>query len=871
MKKILILLLLSGVVMAAPNLIMNKDIATNAAIDPRKLSASTALNVVTYDASGYLSGGVAPGTSGNVLKSNGSIWTSAAGTNAPITITNEASGSGTSSVSVVLSNSAVIGKVLSGYVSGVGIISAADSILSAIQKLNANTALVSGSAITSLTGGVTATGPGAATATVVTNANLTGPITSVGNATSVASQTGTGSTFVMNSTPTLVTPVLGVATATTVNKVTLTPPATGSTLTIADGKTFTSNNTLTLSGTDGSTLSIGTGGTLGTAAYTPSANYWGILGNTGTSGGTNFLGNTDAQDLYFKTSGVERMRLFDTGMLGIGANTVGAYTLALSSSAARTIGVETSLTGAGNTLTITAGNSLAGGTDLNGGTLTLSGGTSTGTGTSQITFRTASPATSTGTGTNSATQKMVITGDGSLGLNTAPSSLVHINPGSARTGTPVATGQWLNVSAGTFTDTATLSSGTLAAEVFERFPAQTLAASNTVVTTTSAENFRNGGAVVAGANENITSSYGYRITGINVSGGGSVANSYGMRVDASSGALSNYAAVFMSGNTGVGMTDPQNALGVTATAALSAGIDEQIGLRSFRTAIVAGNLIGGIAARSNDTSLTAPGTVVGTIDFLADQVHTASVLDTSISFQTTSALAMSEKMRLSASGSLGIGTSTPNSTLTVNGSYQGALSASVTANTSLDINYQDVTVDASAGPVTITYPICGAPLVGRRYTVKKIDSSTNVVTLSRSASPNTFDGAVSDTLPVQYQSKTYECNSASLWALTQSYFPLSTSVIPNANIDWSILKNTDGLYTKTLSANTTFTWSNVSAAQTIVFAVTNTGSNYTLSHPATAKWPGGTAPTQTIGAKTDVYTCKSYDGSNAYCTSVQNY
>ena len=53
-------------------------------------------------------------------------------------------------------------------------------------------------------------------ATVTTNANLTGPITSVGNTTSVASQTGTGSKFVMDTAPTLVTPVLGVATATSV-------------------------------------------------------------------------------------------------------------------------------------------------------------------------------------------------------------------------------------------------------------------------------------------------------------------------------------------------------------------------------------------------------------------------------------------------------------------------------------------------------------------------------------------------------------------------------------------------------------------------------------------------------------------------------
>jgi hypothetical protein len=55
----------------------------------------------------------------------------------------------------------------------------------------------------------------------VAPSNLTGPITSVGSATSVAAQTGTGSTFVMNTSPTLVTPVLGVATATSINATTI--------------------------------------------------------------------------------------------------------------------------------------------------------------------------------------------------------------------------------------------------------------------------------------------------------------------------------------------------------------------------------------------------------------------------------------------------------------------------------------------------------------------------------------------------------------------------------------------------------------------------------------------------------------------------
>lgn len=112
----------------------------------------------------------------------------------------------------------------------------------------------------------TGTASGLTAGNVTTNANLTGPITSIGNATSVASQTGTGSTFVMNTSPSLVTPSIGVATATSVNKVALTAPATSATLTIANGKTLTQSNSLTYTGTDGSSVAFGTGGTV---AYVP--------------------------------------------------------------------------------------------------------------------------------------------------------------------------------------------------------------------------------------------------------------------------------------------------------------------------------------------------------------------------------------------------------------------------------------------------------------------------------------------------------------------------------------------------------------------------------------------------------------------------
>ncbi len=56
--------------------------------------------------------------------------------------------------------------------------------------------------------------------------------------------------------PSFTTPTLGAASATSVNKVAITAPAASATLTIADGKTLSVNNSLTLAGTDGRTMTF---------------------------------------------------------------------------------------------------------------------------------------------------------------------------------------------------------------------------------------------------------------------------------------------------------------------------------------------------------------------------------------------------------------------------------------------------------------------------------------------------------------------------------------------------------------------------------------------------------------------------------------
>lgn len=84
--------------------------------------------------------------------------------------------------------------------------------------------------------------------------------TQIGYLSAATGTTGTTSTnLVFSTSPTLVTPILGVASATSINKVTITAPATSATLTIADGKTLTASNTLTFTGTDSTSFAFPSG------------------------------------------------------------------------------------------------------------------------------------------------------------------------------------------------------------------------------------------------------------------------------------------------------------------------------------------------------------------------------------------------------------------------------------------------------------------------------------------------------------------------------------------------------------------------------------------------------------------------------------
>lgn len=165
----------------------------------------------------------------------------------------------------------------------------------------------------SLTVGSTSISSGTTTRILYNNAGTLGEYT----------LTGTGTVVVMQGTPTLTTPVLGVATATSINKVAITAPGTSATLTIADGKTVTHNATTTFAGTDGKTLTISNSGTLsGGDAFVLAI----AASKTFTVSNTLTLAGTDSTTITFPTTSATIART-DAANTFTGASTASAWVL----------------------------------------------------------------------------------------------------------------------------------------------------------------------------------------------------------------------------------------------------------------------------------------------------------------------------------------------------------------------------------------------------------------------------------------------------------------------------------------------------------------------------------------------------------------
>lgn len=138
--------------------------------------------ITTIETTGFIKTG---GTSAQFLKADGSV-----DSNAYIT----AAALSPYFLTASFTDSAVTSKVLTGYVSGAGTVSATDTILQAIQKLNGNIAAIQ----TGLIVGTTTITSGTNTRILYNNAGVVGEY----------SVTGTGTTAVLSTSPTFTTSII---------------------------------------------------------------------------------------------------------------------------------------------------------------------------------------------------------------------------------------------------------------------------------------------------------------------------------------------------------------------------------------------------------------------------------------------------------------------------------------------------------------------------------------------------------------------------------------------------------------------------------------------------------------------------------------
>ena len=139
--------------------------------------------------------------------------------------------------------------------------------------------------------------------------------------------------------------------------------------------------------------------------------------------------------------------------------------------------------------------------------------------------------------------------------------------------------------------------------------------------------------------------------------------------------------------------------------------------------------------------------------------------------------------------------------------------------------------------------------IGVAYGGTGVTSSTGSGSVVLSASP-TFTGTAT-------------------FATTDALGPVRGNITAVAALD--IDCSAGNYFTKTIAANSTFTFSNVPASRAFAFTLEVVNTSGTITWPATVRWPGGTAPTLTTN-RTHLFTFVTDDaGTNWRAASQINY
>lgn len=585
-------------------------------------------------------------------------------------------------------------------------------------------------------------------ATVTTIPNLTGPITSTGTTTAVGSQTGTGSIFVMNTSPTLVTPNLGTPSAGVATN--LTGTAAGLTAGAAtvlatartiNGTSFNGSANITVAaeaGTlTGATLAAGVTSSSLTSVGTIGTGTWNATAIGVTKGGTGLTALGTAAQLLRVNSGATALEYFTPPLAAADGSTYGTSTF-----------TAADFNASSGVISIDYTNGQKASSTLSG---LVSATTQTFAGAKTFNIAPLFPNLEDGT---AGTDSSLVVGSDNKIKRVAPISGSGVTDGDkgdvvvATSGT-VWTLDYANLQAASATVPGITTTG-----------AQTIAGDKTYTGSTIIMN--NAGVAslypVDLYLEDVVASTGaYNIPVINTT---SDKVEYVTKTEL-------FTDPNFTGNVGIGAASSGSKLDVTG-AAIMFGADNGTWTARTNSTIKSGSITGPHYTNAeeplglfsfNSTSTT------GSLAFGGGSALVNAVTDitflTSANNTTTTG---TNRMYIGSNGRVQVGSGTsPMSTLDVAGSASFSI-VNKTANYTATSSDHTITCDATSGNVTITLPAASTS-TGRVYHIKKIDASGNSVIIDGNAS-ETIDGATTQTTTVQWHTMSIQSNGTAWYKIS---------------------------------------------------------------------------------------------------------